>query len=83
MNDQLMEGAQLYGGPGDGEVLPVVQQFPMPTFPYLHADDGGSAFVTLHWYQLYHHPQQGTWRYVAEGMAAPVGWQKVTEQFSG
>jgi hypothetical protein len=67
--------ATLYGGPGDGETVPILSDDPTPHFPYLVAEH-----QELHWYEL-HIDDIEHYQYVLQGLEAPVHWRATHERF--
>lgn len=62
--------AKMYGGPADGERVPIILGEPIKHCPYLLPD-----YEELYWYTLYRTPQ-GHYCYVLTGMTVNPAWQE-------
>lgn len=69
-SQQSLTWAECYGGPADGERVPIPVNDPVPHYPHLYEEE-------LTWYQLYRHPE-GRFRYALLDMPMPLPWKPVT-----
>jgi len=70
--DQLFHWVECYGGPADGETIPVDPKDPLPTFPYASMDH------SVTWYRLQQNAA-GDLRFCMMGMLPDDRWTTLTE----
>jgi hypothetical protein len=71
-NDTMFDWVECYGGPADGETVPVDPMDPLPEFPYQTTDQ------VVHWYRL-RISDTGQLRFYLVGFTDQPGWAVVQQ----